>query len=70
MYIISYLDLSLPELSKLLGKEWQKLDADIKNSYQNKFKQAKNKYDKDMEEYIKKHPDYEEPKRKKKVVDK
>lgn len=62
------LAISLTELAKLLGKEWQKLEENVKTSYINKFKVAKRKYEKEMEEYRKKHPDYEEPKRKKKAV--
>lgn len=49
-----------------MGKEWSSLDSEIKKKYQQEFTKAKAKYDRDMEEYMRMHPDYVEPKRRKK----
>jgi len=51
---------SVADVAKLIGERWRNLDADTKKKYENAAKQAKERYDVELNDY-KKSADYKPP---------
>ena len=57
--------MKMKDLSKKLGEMWKEVDGDLKSEYQEKAKQDKERYERELEEYVPKDG-YKNPKDKKK----
>mmetsp|Transcript_22284 Transcript_22284/g.25802 ORF Transcript_22284/g.25802 Transcript_22284/m.25802 type:complete len:118 (-) Transcript_22284:202-555(-) len=59
-------DMKMTELTKVISEKWNNVDAATKSKYEKKNEEAKERYEKELKEYIAEHGEPDKKKRGKK----